>query len=105
MTKLAQPDHYSREDAPCLKLLLEAGAIPLVKANTSQCSALVHSKSAVYGDALNPLNFKRVCSGDAGTVAAKCTPFTLSVDYGFCGQLKACFTGVFSLTPSRGRFS
>lgn len=66
-------------------MLIHAGAIPLVKANTSQCAALLHSKSATYGEALNPLNFTRACSADAGIVSAKCAPFTLAGDHGYMG--------------------
>lgn len=93
------------DNALVLKMILKSGGIPLVKANVSQCTTQMHAINNIYGEALNPLNFQRVCGADEALVSAKCVPFSIGVDSGLSMQAKAAFSGVFSFRPTRGRIS
>ena len=88
------------EDAPILKQFLQAGAIPLVKGNVSQCDTSIHSNNAVFGESVNPHNFTRAISGDAGLVSAKCVPFCISTDQGLSMRIPSAFGGVFCFKPT-----
>jgi Asp-tRNA(Asn)/Glu-tRNA(Gln) amidotransferase A subunit family amidase len=102
-------DELALTDSVLLKLFLVEGAIPIVKGNTSQGPFGMHSTNNVFGEAVNPFDFLRTCGGssggDAGLVASKCVPFSISDDT--CGGIivPAAFCGVYGFKPTTGRIT
>ena len=72
------------EDAVIVKLLVKAGAVPMVRGNLPQSALSIHSMNYVWGEARNPRDTKRSCGGssggDAGLIASRCVPFAVGTD-------------------------
>jgi fatty acid amide hydrolase len=60
--------------------------IPFVKSNVPQLAMIFESNNNLYGRAVNPWNPKRATGGssggEAGLLAAKCSPIGLGNDIG-----------------------
>ena len=96
-------------DAVCLKPILEAGAIPLVKGNVPQAALSIHSENLVWGTAQNVFDQSRSCGGssggDGGLVSSKCVPIAIGSDVGGSLRIPATFNGLYTLKPTQGRIS
>lgn len=92
-----------------VQLLIEAGAIILVKANVAQSLFSIHSDNRVWGCALNPFDKSRSCGGssggDGGIIAARCAPFALGTDIGGSVRIPCHFNGICGLKPTSERLS
>ena len=53
---LCAEEFRSTEDATVVKLMLRAGAIPLVRGNVPQSALSMHTKNLVFGEARHPHN-------------------------------------------------
>ena len=69
----------------------------------------LHTKNLIFGEAFNPIDFKRSCGGnsggDAGLVAAKCVPMAIGSDFDGGLRVPAAFCGVTCIKPTQGRFT
>lgn len=100
-------DNIQVEDGAVLKLIRDAGAIVLVRANVSQGGLSMHSDNKVWGLAKNPYNQERSCGGssggDGGLVSARCVPLAFGTDIGGSIRIPGHFNGVRGFRPSPWR--
>ena len=105
----AMRDREAETDSLCVKQLVKAGAIPLVRSNVSYLGIDIHTSNPIWGTAKNPHDQTRSCGGssggDGGLVAAKCVPMALSSELGSCIRIPAAFNGVYAFKPTQGRLS
>lgn len=97
-----QPLH----NAVVVQRLLQAGALPMGKANMTELAWGVRSYSAVGGQCLNPLDESRIAGGSSGgsaaAVAAGFCDASLGTDTGGSVRIPAAFCGLFGLRPTFG---
>ena len=98
-----------KEDGYAVKLLREEGAIPFIRSNIPQVSFAFECWNGIYGRGLNPWNKSRTpggsSGGEAGLVAARCSPIGLGSDMGGSIRCPANFCGVYGFKPSSTRVS
>ncbi len=97
------------ESAPCVNLLLEAGAIFIGKTNLDQFALGLVGVRSPYGVARNPFHPDYIpggsSSGSAVAVAAGLVSFALGTDTAGSGRVPAGFNNIVGLKPSRGLVS
>lgn len=54
------------EDGRAVKIIKDAGAIPLLVSNTSELCSGLHSYNFLYGHTLNPYDRRRTSGGSSG---------------------------------------
>lgn len=102
-------DWVAQADAPPVRRLRAAGAIPIGRTNMPDLAlAGLHTVSQLFGDTVNPWDPQRTpggtSGGDAVAVATGMTPLGLGNDSGGSIRNPATFNGVAGLKPSYGRF-
>jgi allophanate hydrolase len=102
-----QPEH----DAHVVKLLIEAGAIPMGKTNLDQfATGLVGVRSPEpWGPCKNSINSDYISggssAGSAVAVALGLVSFSLGTDTAGSGRVPAAFNNIVGLKPSKGLLS
>ncbi|MEU7214947.1 amidase [Nocardia iowensis] len=98
-------------DAPPVRRLRAAGAIPIGRTNLPDLTiGGMHTTSTLYGDTRNPWDPNGrtpggTSGGDAVAVATGMTPVGLGNDSGGSLRIPAVFNGVAALKPGYGRFA
>lgn len=96
----------SSEDAPTVRRLRAAGAIPMGVSNISELCMWMESFNTVYGRTNNPYNLARTVGGSSGgegaLIASGASPFGLGSDVGGSIRMPAFFNGIFGHKPSGG---
>ncbi|MEE2902377.1 MAG: amidase family protein [Myxococcota bacterium] len=99
----------AEEDAVVVRLLKEAGAIPIAKTNISQLMLFHESDNPVFGATKNPWSLAHVpggsSGGEAAAIAAGITPWGVGTDIGGSIRVPAAFTGTAGLKPTVDRWS
>lgn len=99
-------DFRATEDAPSIKQMREAGAIPFALTNTSEICMWWESSNCVHGRTNNPYDTNRIVGGSSGgegcIQACAGSPFGIGSDIGGSIRMPAFFNGVFGLKPSKG---
>lgn len=94
------------EDAPVVRRLREAGAIPLGVTNTSELCMWMESHNNLYGRTNNPYDQSRIAGGSSGgegsIIGAGASLFGIGSDIGGSIRMPAFFNGVFGHKPSAG---
>jgi len=101
--------HTATHNATVVQRLLEAGAVPLAKANMDEFAMGSSGEYSAHGPTLNPWDSSRVPGGSSSgaivAVAAGYAPFALGTDTGGSVRLPAAFCGVSALRPTYGVLS
>ena len=105
----ARLQNLEPETGMSVRLLENAGAIVLARANVPQLLSSIDSENFIFGKVLNPWNKKRVAGGstggDAALVTSRCVLAGLGSDIGGSIRLPSAFCGVVGLKPSAVRVS
>jgi amidase len=98
---------YPTCDAPIVRRLREAGAIPLARTNLPDLSMRFHTASQLYGHTRNPWAADLSPGGSSGgegvALATGMSPLGLGSDAGGSVRIPALFGGVCALKPTYGR--
>ncbi|XP_037292993.1 fatty-acid amide hydrolase 2 isoform X2 [Manduca sexta] len=96
----------AHEDAKCVQLLKEAGAIPIAVTNVPEINKWAETRNLVFGQTNNPYHTGRIVGGSSGgeaaLVAAIGSPISLCSDIGGSTRMPAFYCGLFGLNPTAG---
>ncbi|MEP3350254.1 MAG: allophanate hydrolase [Marinomonas sp.] len=97
------------ESAQVVQQLIDAGGIPVCKANLDQFATGLNGTRSPYGPCHNSFNFDYVSggssSGSAVSVALGLATFSLGTDTAGSGRIPACFNNLVGVKPSIGLLS
>lgn len=97
----------SKEDAPAVARMREAGAVFLGKTTMPDFGILASGLSSKHGVTRNPWDETRTpggsSAGTAASIAAGINPLAVGTDIVGSIRLPASFCGIFGLKPSQGR--
>lgn len=98
------------EDAPPVRRLCAAGAIPIGRTNMPDMGMRgMHTRSGTHGDTVNlwdpALTPGGTSGGDAVAVASGMAPLALANDWEGSIRIPAVFSGITGLRPSHGRYA
>lgn len=97
-------DQKAKQDAECIKLMKEAGAICLGVTNVPQLNMWQETSNPVYGLTKNPYNTTRNVGGSSGgeasNLAAAGAPFGIGSDIGGSIRIPSFMCGVFGHKPT-----
>ncbi|CAM9236267.1 unnamed protein product [Phaeothamnion confervicola] len=109
MASLQRYHAVDQEDGLLVSLIRAAGGIPFVRTNTPQCLMMSESQNAIYGRSDNPWDEARTVGGssggEAGLIAARCSPLGLGSDIGGSIRIPAHFCGISALKPTPERIT
>ena len=95
-------------NATTVHQMLQAGAVPVGKANLHELAFGITSGNAGFGSVINPFAPSRVAGGSSGGTAvavAAGIPLGLGTDTGGSIRIPASFCGVYGLRPTLRRYS
>lgn len=102
-------DYASCYDATIIKLLNEAGAIPVAKTNLDEFGLGGTGTYSGFGHVFNPFNKEKITSGSSSgsavLVANDVLPFALGTDTGDSIRKPASYLGIVGYKPSYGLIS
>ncbi|RXG58294.1 Fatty-acid amide hydrolase 2 [Armadillidium vulgare] len=100
----ARRDHVADEDAECVSLMKEAGAINLGVTNVPELCMWWESSNTIYGRTCCAYDANRIpggSSGGEGSLQSACgTPLSIGSDIGGSIRLPSFFNGVFGHKPT-----
>ncbi|KAG0708899.1 general amidase [Suillus ampliporus] len=98
---------YAEKNAVLVDILLECGAVPLVRTNIPQTLMWGETFNNVFGRTTNPYNRSLTPGGSSGgegaLVALKGSPLGVGSDIGGSIRGPSAFCGIYGLRPSYGR--
>jgi allophanate hydrolase len=110
-TSAACPEftYVAIEHAAVVHALIQAGAVPIAKANLDQFATGLVGTRSPYGWVPNAFSDAHISggssSGSASVVARGLVPFSLGTDTAGSGRIPAAFNNLVGTKPTPGRFS
>lgn len=102
-------DYIPTENADCVELLKQAGAIIIGKTNTHEFAYGPTGDCSFFGATKNPWNTKKISGGSscgsAVAVATGMVPIAIGTDTGGSIRIPASLTGIIGFKPSYRSFS
>ena len=102
-------DHVPKEDAECVRLLKEAGAVVIGKTLTHEFAYGPTADRALQGAAMNPWDPTRMSGGSSGgsavAVASGMIPLAIGTDTGGSVRIPAALCGLTGFKPSHAAIS
>ncbi len=105
----AEYAYHAQRHATVVRLLINAGAIPIGKTNLDQFATGLNGTRSPYGVCRNAFDPKYISggssSGSAVAVALGLVSFSLGTDTAGSGRVPAAFNNLVGVKPTRGRLS
>jgi fatty acid amide hydrolase len=96
-------------DGVYVRLLREAGAVPVAKTNVPQCLMVPESDNFIFGRSLNPYDVRRTPGGSSGgegtLLASRCSFLGIGTDIGGSIRIPSTLCGLYSLKPTPSRLT
>ncbi|KAL0870910.1 hypothetical protein ABMA27_004743 [Loxostege sticticalis] len=96
----------AHEDAECVRLLRESGAIPLAVTTVPEINQWQETRNMAHGQTNNPYHTGRTTGGSSGgeaaLAAALATPIALCSDIGGSTRMPAFYCGLYGFKPTAG---
>lgn len=96
-------------DALVVDVLRKKGAIPFLLTSVPQGLMAIETYSGLWGVSRNPWNKNKVTGGssggEAGAIAARCSPAGIGSDIGGSIRVPSSFCGIYGLRPTSNRIS
>lgn len=96
----------AKEDAECVRLMREAGAIPLATTNIPEVNKWQETRNMLFGQTNNPYDTRRTVGGSSGgeaaSISACMSAFGLGTDIGGSIRMPAFYCGIFGHKPTVG---
>lgn len=93
-------------DAECVRLMKESGAIFLATSNVPEVNKWIETRNMLIGQTKNPYDYRRSVGGSSGgeaaLISACCTAFGLGTDIGGSIRIPAFNCGIFGHKPTKG---
>lgn len=103
---LARKNAIKTDDSECVKILQNAGAIPICVTNVPEYCLAYETYNHVHGRTLNPYDLNRTPGGSSGGEAALISSggsiFGIGSDVGGSVRIPALFCGLFGHKPTPG---
>ncbi|KAH8420934.1 hypothetical protein KR222_010478 [Zaprionus bogoriensis] len=103
---VARRDVRAKEDAECVRLMKQSGAIIIATSNVPEVNKWIESRNMLIGGTNNPYDLRRSVGGSSGgeaaLISACCTAFGLGTDIGGSIRIPAFNCGIFGHKPSTG---
>ncbi|CAD7925318.1 unnamed protein product [Amoebophrya sp. A120] len=97
------------QEAPCVKVLKQAGAIVVARGNVPQMMFSFESSNPIFGESHNASQLGRSCggssAGDAGMIAAGAVFGTIGTDVAGSLRVPAAFSGIVGFKPTSRRLN
>ncbi|MDX1352520.1 MAG: allophanate hydrolase [Thiomicrorhabdus sp.] len=102
-------EYIPKTSATVVQHLIDAGAIPIAKANMDQFATGLVGTRSPYGECHNSFDFNMISggssSGSAVSLALNLCSFSLGTDTAGSGRVPAAFNNLIGLKPSKGLLS
>ncbi|ALC47998.1 CG5112 [Drosophila busckii] len=102
----SRKDERAKEDAKCVRLMKESGAIIIATSNVPEVNKWIESRNMLIGCTKNPYDLRRSVGGSSGgeaaLIAACSTGFGLGTDIGGSIRIPSFNCGIFGHKPSSG---
>lgn len=101
---LARRNTRAEEDAECVRLMKESGALIVATSNVPEINKWIESRNMLVGQTCNPYDLRRSAGGSSGgeaaLIASCCTAFGLGTDIGGSIRIPSFCCGIFGHKPS-----
>lgn len=102
---VSRKNERAKEDAECVRLMKESGAIIIATSNVPEVNKWIESRNTLIGQTNNPYDLRRSVGGSSGgeaaLISACCTGFGLGTDIGGSIRIPAFNCGIFGHKPSK----
>lgn len=103
---LSRRNLKAKEDAECIALMKQAGAIIICTSNIPEINRWQETRNNIIGQTNNPYDTRRTVGGSSGgeaaLIASCASAFGIGTDIGGSIRMPAFYTGIFGHKPSVG---